>query len=128
MDGNIAHVSGRIADLLNDQVGSASISEQALATISQMTRRSRKSSELRYPQRYLQISRYPMTTAFFPHWGLPTSPDRSGAPTCQDAWEWVYSRAREHLQRPDWRHAEYIDSICRIPLELLRALGRCAYP
>ena len=128
MDARIAHLPRRIANLSNDQPDPATISEQVHAAVSQQTRRSCNSSDLDDAQRYLQIPRYLLMTAFCPHCSPPTSPSSYRATTRQDAWGRVYVRVRQHFQRPDWNHAGNIDSICHIFPELLRELGRWEYP
>ena len=104
-DERVEHLLQRISDLLNKYPDPAANPEQVPATVTQLTRRSRKSCELKSHQRYSQTFRYLLMTFLRPHLGLLTGPDDAGVTTRQEAWKWVYYDVREDLGRPDWRHA-----------------------
>ena len=71
-DERVEHLLQRISDLLNKYPDPAANPEQVPATVTQLTRRSRKSCELKSHQRYSQTFRYLLMTFLSPfgapHW------------------------------------------------------------
>ena len=66
MDERVGNASRRTSDLLTTQPDSASIAEQLLATVPQMHGRTRLCSELEFPRRHSDISRYLLMAPIFP--------------------------------------------------------------
>ena len=85
MDERAEHLPRRILDISHTRPDAASFPEQVLATVSRLTRRARESAELNDPQRYLQIFRFPLIPALFPHWGRPAGAHNAGVQTRRDA-------------------------------------------
>ena len=86
MDERVEHVSRRNLDLLVTNPDLAPIPVQVFANVSQLSIRTRRSSEFNGPQRYSGVFIYPLMTSTFPHNGRPTGPDSAGVTTRRDAW------------------------------------------
>ena len=80
------------------------------------------------PETFSAFSRTPLEFAISPHAKRRVHAEAMGIETRQDSWARMAIRARDKLQGPNWRRADFIDNVSVADSRASRRIGKFRYP